>query len=167
MGFDMKQLFLIRHAKSSWDHPDLDDYQRPLNKRGNKDAPEMAKRLKKAGIFPELIISSPALRAFTTAKIFSAVLDYSEYDIVLKDQLYEAGIRDIEEVVKSISDEYSKVFIVGHNPGLTLFNNEICDLKLENIPTCGISAVYFNLTEWRKVSAEAGRSLFYDYPKRI
>jgi phosphohistidine phosphatase len=163
----MKTLYVVRHAKSSWDDTDLSDIDRPLNERGKRDAPRMGKRLKEKGIHPELLLSSPARRAFSTAKRIGEVLDYKKDNIKTEKKLYHASEDEILNVVRGLSDKSNSAMIFGHNPGLTDFVNELLDTKqfIDNIPTCGIVAFSFSGKSWAEASAQNAQFLFFDYPK--
>ena len=115
----MKTLFLIRHAKSSWDDPALPDKDRPLGDRGRRDAPKMGKRLAKRDVKPDLILSSPARRAFTTAEIMAKKLDYKLKHIVVDDRLYAGAVHDLLNVIHKLGDKLERVMLFGHNPELT------------------------------------------------
>lgn len=163
----MKRLFLIRHAKSSWDEPDLADFDRPLNKRGKQDAPVMGKRLKKEhSANPDLILSSPAKRALRTAKIIAKAIDFPEKKIEVKDSLYAAGITAILNVIHYLDDSLDEVMLFGHNPDLTSLANFFSNHKIENIPTCGIFCVDFDIKSWKDVEGGKGIFNFFDYPKK-
>ncbi|MBX7127472.1 MAG: histidine phosphatase family protein [Cyclobacteriaceae bacterium] len=162
----MKTLYLVRHAKSSWDNPGLDDRDRPLNERGLKDAPKMARRLKERDAAPGLLLSSPAVRALETCKMIAAGLGMPATAIHTDARLYHAGRRTLMEVVQSLDDKYRSVMIFGHNPGLTDFVNQLLDEDIENIPTCGVVAAELDLKHWKKASEACGSLEFFDYPKR-
>lgn len=163
----MKTLYVVRHAKSSWDDTDLADIDRPLNERGKRDAPRMAKRLKEKSIHPELFLSSPARRAFSTARRIGEVVGYKKDHIKTEKKLYHASENEIFNVVRGLSDKSGSVMIFGHNPGLTDFVNELLNTKqfIDNIPTCGIVAFSFSTKSWADVSKENAQLLFFDYPK--
>ena len=127
----MKLLYLARHAKSSWKNMDLSDIDRPLNKRGKKDAPFMGKILSKKGINPDLIISSPAKRARKTALVIAEEISYPINSIQYEDNVYESSSRELLEFVKSIDDEYNSVMIFGHNPGFTMLHNYLCSVYIK------------------------------------
>jgi phosphohistidine phosphatase len=162
----MKTLYVIRHAKSSWEDADLADFDRPLNERGKMDAPRMGKRLKERKVYPNLILSSPARRAFSTAKRMAEVLGYGKENIRTDSKLYHAGSRQIISVLKSIPEKHEIVMIFGHNPGLTDFVNEVGkDVDIDNIPTAGVAALQFQFDSWSHLETEQGKLLFFDYPK--
>jgi phosphohistidine phosphatase len=162
----MKTLYIIRHAKSSWDDIGLADFDRPLNERGKTDAPRMGKRLKEKNIHPELMLSSPAKRALSTCKKIAEVLHYPESSIKTDRKLYHASPEEIFEVLRSIKNQVNNVMLFGHNPGLTEFVNEITDdFSLNNLPTCGVVALSFDMRTWKELQHSSGKLLFYDYPK--
>jgi len=162
----LKRLFLVRHAKSSWKNPDLEDFDRPLNKRGKRDAPLMGQRLKQAGTKPDLIISSPAKRAAKTAKVFAHEIGYPVENIGWIQPLYAAGAQTLLEVVRGLDDSFHQVLLVGHNPGLSYFAENLTGTAVDNIPTCGIFAVDFESGSWRSIREGAGILVFFDFPKR-
>lgn len=162
----MKTLYIVRHAKSSWDYPELTDFERPLNKRGLRDAPFMGKILKEMGILPELIISSPALRAYKTAKIISEEIGYQLEDIETSESLYEYGTKEALQIIQSVDDEINSLMIFGHNPTLTQLNNYLSNNRIDNIPTCGITSIIFNVDKWNKIKTGLGKEEFFEYPKK-
>ncbi|WP_345993013.1 histidine phosphatase family protein [Sulfurimonas sp. HSL-1716] len=150
----MKRFYFIRHAKSSWKDLALDDYDRPLNKRGEKDAPFMGALLRKKGVIPDLIISSPALRAKRTAQIIAEAVNFTK-PIVYEERIYEADVKDLQEIIENIDHKYKTVFIIGHNPGLNMFIERLVGFH-ENIPTCGIV----------EIDPQSKELISFDYPKR-
>lgn len=160
----MKNLFLVRHAKSSWDDPSLTDIERPLNKRGKRDAPFMANLLKQKGFTVDVIYSSHAKRALKTAEIFSKELNLDK--IIIEEEIYEAGIKELCYVVNNITKKFSSVILVGHNPGLTSFANFIGDKYIENIPTCGIVGINFEVKNWEEIERRKGKIFLFEYPKK-
>lgn len=158
----MKTLYLVRHAKSSWKDASLDDFDRPLNKRGKHNAPFMAQKLANMGIKPDIILSSPAKRARKTAKAFSKTLDAP---LVFDERLYEAGLRAFEEIVLNAFQTYDSVMLVSHNPGLTMFNDDISDRPIFNIPTTGIVAIDFKTQN--DIDALKGHQRFFLFPKQF
>ena len=163
----MKQLFLVRHAKSSWKYPELSDFERPLNKRGKRDAPNMGQLLKRLGILPDLILSSPAVRAKKTAKILSKEMGYPTDHIDWRQEIYHAGQSQLLSIVRSVDDKHQSLMLVGHNPGFTWFSNQLTGHYLENIPTCGVVSINFSLNSWSDVDYEQGKFLSFDYPKKF
>ncbi len=161
----MKTLLLIRHAKSSWDDTSLNDFDRPLNDRGKRDAPIMAERLSEKKIDVDAFVSSPAKRAARTAKIFAEEFKIKKDDIVFKTELYMASADIFFEVIKKMDDHLDCVSIFSHNPGLTDFANELTEVRVDNIPTCGIFAVKADIKHWADFKEAKKKFWFFDYPK--
>jgi phosphohistidine phosphatase len=161
----MKKLYVIRHAKSSWDNPLQDDFDRPLNKRGERDAPRMAKRLKEKRITPDLMLTSPANRALSTCEKIAHILQYAPGKIKTERSLYHANEDEILMVVKKLNEKHDEVIIIGHNPGLTNFVNKLTDARIDNIPTCGIVACFMDVDSWKKITWDSGKVDFFDFPK--
>jgi phosphohistidine phosphatase len=163
----MKQLYIVRHAKSSWDDLELTDFERPLNERGKRDAPEMGKRLKEKGTHPDLMLSSPAKRALSTAKKIAKALEYEKGKIETDQRLYHAGEGVILSIIQEVSNEKNILMVFGHNPGLTDFVNAMNDDKagIDNIPTCGVVAFSLDIDNWSQLRPGVGRMMFFDYPK--
>ncbi len=161
----MKILTLVRHAKSSWEDSKLSDRERPLNKRGEHDAPMMGKRIVAAGIRPSLILSSPAARAWTTAKIIAQEIGYPREFLQRENSLYLASLDNIIDVLVAQDAEFTSVVIVGHNPGLTTFANYLSPGLTDNLPTAGVVSVGFEQDDWDLHTAPKTELLTYDYPK--
>jgi phosphohistidine phosphatase len=160
----MKTLYLARHAKSSWKQTELNDIDRPLNKRGKQNAPLMGKVLKEKEVRPELILTSPAKRARKTSYIISEQIGYPKNEIISDENIYEASTNVLMELVHNLDKKLSSVMIFGHNPALTMFNNYLSDIYIDNIPTAGISAIQFD-TDWNNIETGMGKSIFFIYPK--
>jgi len=160
-----KQLLLVRHAKSDRDDPDLADFDRPLNKRGHRDAPEMAERLSKKRIIPQLLVSSPAKRAITTAEYFADVLQINKKKIREEMDIYEASSSRLLKVISNLDNRYDLVALFGHNPGLSNLAMNLTDGHISDIPTCGIVLIKFPFDDWAMVSNNTGELEFSDYPK--
>lgn len=163
-----RTLVLIRHAKSDWGNPDQPDFERPLNARGKKDAPEMGKRLKKKKMIPDLIISSPAMRAATTAKLIAAEVGYDPEKILYIPKLYHCAPEVFEEIITEgdIADEVKTVFIFAHNPGITHFAFETApSLRIYDMPTCATVGLAFKADHWSDFATAKRTGLFFDYPK--
>lgn len=161
----MKILILVRHAKSSWKDISLDDFDRPLNKRGKRDAPLMGNLLKEKKFIPDFIISSPAIRAALTAKIIAEKLDYPISKILWDDSLYEASANDILKVITGADETNKALLIVGHNPGLTNFSNYLTKDFISNIPTCGVAIISLQ-KKWNEIAADDGKLLLTEYPHK-
>ena len=162
----MKTLYLVRHAKSSWQEPSLADKQRPLNKRGHASAEDMGQRLKQRGVTLDLMISSPALRAITTAGYLADAIDYPESAIQQESSLYFSGASSMLEVVQGCDPSLSTLMLVGHNPDMTAFTNYLCGYHTDNMPTCAISTIEFE-GEWACITKMSGTLANYDYPKKV
>ncbi|MFN2457141.1 MAG: histidine phosphatase family protein [Chitinophagaceae bacterium] len=161
----MKTLIVIRHAKSSWDVPDQEDRERPLNERGKQNGPEMAKRLKKKGVKPDLLVSSPAVRALRTARYFAKEFKFGKKNIVLEEKLYAAGVDAFHEVVAALRDKYNAVALFSHNPGITEYVNTLSEVHVDNMPTCAVFAVTADTNQWASFKEALKSFLFFDYPK--
>ncbi|MES2829974.1 MAG: histidine phosphatase family protein [Bacteroidota bacterium] len=161
----MKQLLLIRHGKSEWGNAHLPDFDRPLNPRGHRDAPDMALRLLQKSFIPQLIVSSPALRAITTARHFEQVWYRSADQIKQNEAIYEADVPELLGVVNALSDEYQRVALFGHNPGFTDFANYLSSANIYNIPTCGVVLLEFPVGDWKEIGNGTGTLVDFDYPK--
>jgi len=163
----MKTLIVVRHAKSSWNDPDMKDHDRPLNERGKKDAPAMAKRLQKSGILVDLFLSSTALRARSTAKHFANEFDAGKKQFVLEEKLYLATPEVMYKVISKLSDQYKAVAIFSHNPGITDFVNTLSPVRVDDMPTCAIYAITANTDTWAAFEKAEKHFLFFDYPKHL
>ena len=137
----MKTLTLVRHAKSSWKDTSLADLDRPLSKRGERDAPEMGRRIVAAGIRPSLIVSSPAVRAWTTARIIADAIGYPREFLQRDKTLYLASVNGILDVIVAQDPGFNSLMLVGHNPGFTDFANYLVPGLTNNIPTAGVVCV--------------------------
>ena len=162
----LKTLFLIRHAKSDQSFFG-NDFERPLNERGKKDAPEMAKKLLKKNISIDAFVSSPAARAKKTAEFFAKEYQVSNEDIVFISALYNASAEVFYEVIKLLPDEKNKVALFSHNPGITYFvNSLIKDVRIDNMPTCAVFAIEADCTNWNSFAKAAKKFLFFEWPKK-
>jgi phosphohistidine phosphatase len=162
----MKRLFIIRHAKSSWSNPSLPDHKRPLNKRGLRDAPFMAKVLEKTGVSPDLILSSPAKRAYTTACYFAAALGIPEKDIRKESRIYDSFPSDMVDIIQELPSEIETILVFGHNPTFTSFANKYADKHIFNMPTCSIAHVEGNVENWKDFSPGTANLVAFHYPKQ-
>jgi len=161
----MKTVFFIRHAKSSWDDPSLRDIDRPLNPRGLRDAPFMAKLVR--GKNPDLdkIISSPANRAFTTASFFAKEFGIGEAEIVVKKEIYEAFTADVTTIIQNLTVDINTILIFGHNPTFTSLTNLFSKDYIPNVPTCGVAKVTANVADWKQFNEQTGQLVDYMIPK--
>lgn len=165
----MKELVLIRHAKSSWKDTSLNDFDRPLNKRGKNDAPKMAKFLRKMiRNSPDLIISSPSKRTKLTLDFFLKEFDLEKSkddNIIFEESIYEAPYTNLLKVIKNINEDKNIVFLFGHNPGLNDLTNYLIGNFKENIPTSGILKINFDINLWSEIEENSGKLEFFKYPK--
>ena len=155
----------MRHAKANLGDAFENDFDRTLSDRGKKDAPEMGKRLKKNGVKPDLIISSPAARALKTAKEIAKEIDYPEKNIVTEPEIYQADIIDLIKVIRNLDDKNNKVMLFGHNPGLTGLVGYLTNQFIDNIPTSGVVQINFDFQTWKQVTQQSGKFISFDYPK--
>jgi phosphohistidine phosphatase len=158
---------MIRHAKSSWANPLQSDFERPLNGRGNTDAPMMGERIKSMGVVPDLIISSTAKRAKQTAKKIAAAVGYNEERIKWVDVLYHCIPQVFEETLYEIDDSIGTVFIVAHNPGITEFVNDLSpEFTVDHMPTCGIVGAEVEAKHWEMFPSAKKKVFLFEYPKK-
>lgn len=160
----MKTIYLIRHAKSSWNHPDLRDKERPLNNRGLRDAPFMAKHLKELGVEADLIVSSPANRAHSTAKYFAETL---ACEIEVNNNIYEAFTSKITSIIQGLSDDLETVLLFGHNPTFTNVSNLFPGEYIPNVPTCGIIKIEGDVKQWKNFNENTAQQTAFYYPKQF
>jgi len=161
-----RRLFIIRHGKSSWDHAGLEDIERPLAMRGIRNAGQMAERLLALNLVPELLLSSPASRAMNTALIMSECWGLGAEHLQIHDSLYMAYIRDIDQVVASVSAETKNLAIFGHNPSFTEYANKFLEFPLDNLPTAGVVIVTMESENWGGIGLKDVKESYVDYPKR-
>lgn len=161
----MKQVILVRHAKSSWSDMNLRDHDRPLNKRGKRDAPFMAKQLLNKIETVDAIVTSSAIRAQLTAKQFQIAFEDSLEEFITESDLYHASTTEILSVVKTVSDQYNRILVFGHNPGFTEFANLSSQAYIDNVPTCGIVGINFDVRSWNEVNSQNGKMSYMYYPK--
>lgn len=162
-----KQLILIRHAKSEPRNAGLCDFNRVLNEIGVTNARQVAKNLLKLKTKPDFIISSPAVRALTTAKIFGDKWGISEQNIEQEKAIYEANEYNLLKLINSFNDEHNCIALFGHNPGISNLANLLCNKHVYNLPTCGVVVLQFSFESWNLISTNTGNILLFDYPKNL
>ena len=162
----MKTLTLVRHAKSSWHDGNLSDRDRPLNKRGEHDAPMMGKRIVDAGIRPSQIISSPAARAWATARAFARELNYPAEFLQREDGLYLASLDDLLDTIATQDPGFNNLMLFAHNPGLTDLANYFVPGLTSNLPTCGVVSLNIESDDWMLYDRPRIELVAYDYPKK-
>jgi len=162
----MKKIVLIRHAKSSWDNSGLDDFERPLNPRGMKDAPEMSNILIEKIQKPDLIITSSAVRALTTANFFASAFNYPEENIIKDKTIYLASRQKVLEIVSKIDSKNDLIFLIGHNPTITELASFLSNATIDNLPTCAAVGIEFETNKWENISKSNSKLIFFEYPKK-
>ncbi len=163
-----KRLTLVRHAKSDWSLPGQQDWDRALNKRGQRDAPEMARRLRARKLRPDLILSSPAVRALTTATIMARELKVPVQQVRQDERLYLAGPREILAVIRELGGDAAHVMVFGHNPGITECANQISGgERIDNMPTCATFTTRLEIDRWGQLDWESGQDVEFDYPRNL
>lgn len=162
----MKTLYLMRHAKSSWSFDDLSDQERPLNDRGRDDAPRMGQALARRDIHPDLVVSSPAVRALSTAVLVARELKYANDKIKVEPDIYEADLATLLAVIHALPDAADSVLLTGHNPTITDVANQLSPSPLSGeMPTAGILCLRFQAEQWAQVQRANAEFYFFDYPK--
>jgi phosphohistidine phosphatase len=162
-----KRLYIVRHAKSSWDYEDISDIDRPLSIRGITDAGVMAGRLKSKGDIPSLMISSPACRAIHTAVIFARVLKFPWEQLMISEKIYPGTINDILKILENIEERHSSIMIFGHNPALTELADYFLKYPVNNIPTAGIVTLNFSGEGWKDLKESKAKSELIDFPRKV
>jgi len=164
----MKRLTLVRHAKSDWSLPGQPDWDRVLNKRGQRDAPEMARRLRARKLKPGLILSSPAVRALSTATIMAHELKVPAGIVRQDERLYLAAPADMLAVIRELGGEAAHLMVFGHNPGITELANRLsAGDRIDNMPTCAFFTALFDVEAWGALDWHTGQDAEFDYPKNL
>lgn len=163
----LKTLILVRHAKSDWGNPGLDDIERPLNERGKKDAPAMARRLLDKKVKIGLFVTSPAKRAARTAKTFAEEYGVKKKHLIFREELYLPAPDVFYEVLAGMDDDINDIAVFSHNNGITDFANQLTTTRIDNIPTCGVFAVKADVDSWKDFKEAKKEFWFFDYPKAI
>ena len=161
----MKKLVIMRHAKSSWKDSTLNDHDRPLNKRGERDAPAMGKRLANRSVSPDLIVSSTAVRAITTARAVAETIHYDIHKIVQSRKLYLADLDQLIQIIQKLDNDLELVFLFGHNPGMTELANHLGTTPIVNLPTCGFVELHYDCNSWKEIKHAKPTLEYFDYPK--
>ena len=161
----MKTLYLVRHAKSSWENTNMRDIERPLNERGLHDAPIMAKLLRSKGVQPDLLVSSPAIRAMTTAVFFKMGLNVEGPDFWVRDEIYEAMTATIQQLIETLPESAHTVMLFGHNPTFTSVANLYTQNYIDNIPTCGVVCIRSSASSWPEFSNKNAKVEEKFFPK--
>ncbi len=161
----MKRLLMVRHAKSDWGDLSLRDFDRPLNKRGKENAPDMGNRLRNRHYYIDQIVSSSSKRTKQTSKLIAAAIGYNKKEIVWVDDLYHADSRKIKEIIYTIDKSVDSAMVVCHNTGITDFVNSLCGYVTDNLPTCGMVAFEVHCKKWKDFDLAEKKLVFYDYPR--
>ena len=162
----MNRLYLVRHAKSDWNYPGRADFDRPLNKRGKKNAPRMGKYLRKVQqVAPDYVLCSTAKRARSTAKRLCKALKFPKSRIAWHERIYSGYSEDVLDLVRQIDNRYREVMVIGHNPDMTVLVNQLTGSAIGNVPTCGVAGIDLPIDDWADVSS--GDLVFFEVPKSI
>lgn len=162
----MKTLFLLRHAKSSWSDAQLKDFERPLNERGTADVPLMAERFLRRGVTIGSIITSPALRAKTTAKLFADAIGFPEAEVIANPELYFAGSGMFLKATRSVDEECDTAMLIGHNPAITDFANALSNSQIDTMPTSGLVELSLPVEQWGDIDFGEATLVSFDFPKK-
>ncbi|MBE0558148.1 MAG: histidine phosphatase family protein [Proteobacteria bacterium] len=162
----MRTLVFMRHAKSGGMRPGLTDFERPLTARGQKEAPAMARQISRRAVYPDLILSSPAVRAVMTARLVAQEMALPDHAIRVDSALYEALVDQYLDVIRTLPDDAQSVLLVGHNPTITDFINLLASSSIAEMPAGGIAAVEAELKAWSEIRKDCGKLLFFEHPAR-
>lgn len=162
----MKTLYMLRHAKSSWDDPELKDFERPLAKRGLNDLPVMAERFKSRGGELDYLVCSPAVRTKTTAQMWAKEIGFPSDEVGSNPELYFAGSNMLLKAASLVDDECAAAMLVCHNPAITEFVNEMANSEIDNIPTCGLVELRLPIDSWADIEFGSAELIEFDYPKK-
>lgn len=163
----MKDILLIRHAKSSWSDPSLEDKKRPLNNRGKRDAPFMAAYIRECGLIPDILLSSPAKRAYSTAKHFHKEFESELSNFTKETDLYFGSESDWLYLINAVSEEHRCPAFFSHNPTITYFANSFQGDNFDNIPTCGVVHLKSTAQEWKDVDYGNTKIINHYFPKLV
>jgi phosphohistidine phosphatase len=161
----MKTLYLLRHAKSSWQQPELDDFERPLLEKGLKRSKLVIDYLLERKVAVDLIISSPAVRALATAKIFASAMNYPVEDIRKERKLYFGDADAYFEQFFDVPKTVNAMMLVGHNPAITTFANQFLKDKIDYLPTSGVVSLSFDIDNWENAGTAKRKVNFVVYPR--
>ena len=164
----MLRLTLVRHAKTETAHAGQEDWDRALEPRGQRDAPEMGRRLKGRGLKPDKVLTSPAVRALSTTAIMTRELGVTASRVTQDERLYLASPKDLLKVVHELGADAKHLMIVGHNPGLTEFADALSsERSVDNMPTCAVYTLEFDIAQWSELELSSGVNADFDYPKNL
>lgn len=160
-----KKLLIIRHAKAEDSDFTKPDFKRSLSARGKGDIQRMAARLIEKDIFPQKFVSSPALRAISTARYFAIEMGIAPLEIVQEPEIYDALTYNLLETINNLDEQLNFIALFGHNPSITQLINQLCDINIHHIPTCGMALIEFPFDNWKMLSMGTGELIFFDFPK--
>ena len=163
----MKTLYLVRHAKSSWEQPGLRDIERPLLEKGIVKTRKVIRFLQERKITIDLMISSPAVRALETARLFADGLNYPEDKIIFASEIYEGNTDEILSVISATANDVGTLMLFGHNPNITLLASLLLQSDIDYLPTSGITCISFPAEKWKKISSVKGKEEFHVYPRML
>lgn len=161
----MKTVYILRHAKSSWSDPTLADIERPLNKRGKRDAPLMAEIMKRFNYIPDQVYLSPSARTRATIKPLVKTLEIPDDHIHIEYSLYHGYYDDYEAIIQDLDEDVNSILMVGHNPGITYIANSCAGPILDNVPTCGLLVIESTIKDWSTFSFSESTLVKYYFPK--
>lgn len=161
----MKTLCLVRHAKSSWLDPKVEDKDRPIDPRGEADAKLLAQFLLNHHIKPDILLVSPALRTQMTAQVLIQDMQIPPAHLQTIDEIYEAGVESLLHIIQQVPNSVNSILLVGHNPGLTWLANYLADDHQISLPTCGAYGVSFDTNDWQEITLIEGKTIFVEIPK--
>jgi phosphohistidine phosphatase len=164
---DLLELHLVRHGKSSWEYSQTADIDRPLTERGIENATAMAKRFFAGYTIPDVIITSPAIRALHTAVIFARTLHLPFSSIQISENIYTSDEEGLLEMIRNLPPLYTRLMFFGHNPTFTDLANHFLRQKIDNLPTAGMVSMAFNAPDWNAITPGTLVSEYFDYPKKI
>ena len=162
-----KTLAIIRHGKSTWDYGPIADMDRPLKENGISNTILISQKIKERKIVPDLMITSPAVRAYSTALIVARELGYPTEKIVIDSSIYGDSEEDILEIIKSTDDTVNHLFIFGHNPAFTFLPNQFLSKQIENLPTSGLALFEFATEKWAEISKQNVATEICIFPKQL
>ncbi len=157
---ESKTLYLMRHAKAGWPKPGKDDFDRPLNKCGQADAPEMGRRLKEREVRPDLIVCSPAARTRETLQL----MQLDSENIVFNESIYEAAASSLLEIVRSLDERLDSAMIIGHNPAISWLASQLGGVNIGDMPAGAVATIRFNTRHWEGAAICPAELLDFDYP---
>lgn len=162
----MKILYLVRHAKAELGSHTKEDAKRTLTQRGIETAVKMGQRLFEQQVQPQWVVTSPAARTLATAELIADKLHVPAMSIQQEPKIYNASFKAWLDVIHDLDDQYERVMMVGHNPGITQVVNYLGGENIEIMPTTGVYAVSFDVDHWHAVHGQGATVLFFDSPKK-